>query len=220
MTTDGTGTSLGHDDGPPAPARRRGRRPAGADTRSALLDAASEVFNEVGYDRATVREIARRAGTDAAMVNHWFGGKQELFVAAVRLPINPADIIDEVLRGDREQAGQRLIRRLLSVWDGPSSAQFVALVRSAASHDTAARMLREFFGSVIFGRLARELAIDHPAIRGSLCASQILGLALARYVVALEPLASAPAEAVIAAVAPTLQRYLTGDLDPVWRRLR
>lgn len=228
MTTDGPGATLGTDntdetddtaDTQQSPGRRRGRRPAGADTRSALLDAAREVFNELGYDRATVREIARRAGVDAAMVNHWFGGKQDLFVAAVQLPINPADIISDVLSGDRSEVGSRLVHRFLRVWDGPNSGQFVALARSAASHEAAARMMREFFGSVVFGRLARELRIDHSAMRGSLCASQIIGLALARYVLRLEPIASAPSEAVAAAIAPTLQRYLTGELDSAWLHL-
>lgn len=196
--------------------RRRGRRPAGSDTKSALLDAARTVFTELGYDKATVREIAKRAGVDAAMVNHWFGGKQELFVAAVELPLNPADMIVGVLGGDRDQIGLRLVTTLLQVWDGPGNAQFVALARSAASHEAAARMVREFFGSVVFGAVARALRVDHAAMRAALCASQIIGLAFARYVVRLEPLATAPAEVVARAVAPTLQRYLTGNLDPAW----
>lgn len=203
-------------EGSPLPTRRRGRRPAGADTRSALLAAAGEVFNEVGYDHATVREIARRAGVDAAMVNHWFGGKQELFVAAVELPINPAELIRMVLAGDREQIGLRLATNFLQVWDGPNSSHFVALARSAASHEAAARMMREFFGNVVFGALARELRSDHTAMRGALCASQIIGLVMTRYLLKLEPLSSAPAAVVAKAVAPNLQRYLTGDLDPAW----
>lgn len=197
----------------PKAARRRGRRPAGEDTRAALVDAAREVFTEQGYNRATVRAIATRAGVDPAMVNHWFGGKEGLFTAAIAMPVNMADLISTALRGDPDRAGERIVRSFLAIWDSAGGGEFMALVRSVTTHETAVRMLREFLTSVLFGRLAHELGVDQPDLRAGLCGSQVVGLGLMRYVVRLEPLASADHDTVVAAVAPNLQRYLTGDLS-------
>lgn len=193
-------------------ARPRGRRPAGDDTRAALLDAARVEFTERGFDGATVRAIAERAGMDPAMVNHWFGGKDRLFVAAMELPIDPEKIFQRVVDGDPEQAAERLLRTFLSVWDPNRGGPMVALLRSVASHEEAARMLREFVSRVIFGRITTALAPDLPELRAALLSTQVVGLGMIRYVIRLEPLASADPETVIAAIAPNLQRYLTGAL--------
>jgi AcrR family transcriptional regulator len=193
-------------------ARRRGRRPAGEDTRTALLDAARAVFAEQGYEGATVRAIAARAGVDAAMVNHWFGGKQGLFAAAMELPIDPGEVVATVLEGGPDTVGERLVRTFVTVWDRTGGGPFAALVRSVSSHELAARMLREFVTGVLFGPVAARLGVESPALRAALCGSQIVGLGMMRYVVRLEPLASADVETVVAAIAPNLQRYLTGDL--------
>lgn len=206
----GTGTSDPATN--PGP-KRRGRRRGSADTRDALLRAAREVFIEQGYDGATVRAIATGAGVDAAMVNHWFGGKEGLFTAAISLPINPAEIIPELLEGDRQRLGERIVRRFLTAWDAAGGGEFTALVRSVAAHEAAVRMLREFVTSVMFGRIARALDNDQPELRAALCGSQIIGLGVARYVAEVEPLASSDHDTLVTAVAPTLQRYLTGPLD-------
>ncbi|KAA5831201.1 TetR family transcriptional regulator [Saccharopolyspora hirsuta] len=192
--------------------KRRGRRPSGADTKAALLAAAREVFTEQGYDAATVRAIAAQAGVDPAMVNHWFGGKAGLFSAAVHIPVNPDEIVPMLLTGDREHLAERLLRRFLAVWDNAEGGQFAALVRSIASNENAVAMLREFIQNVMFEKLIKALDVDQPDLRGALCGSQIVGLGMARYVVRLEPLASADHDTVVAAIAPNLQRYLTGDL--------
>src|SRR5918912_3100625 len=97
--------------------RPRGRRRAGEDTRAALLDAARVEFTERGFDGATVRAIAQRAAVDPAMVNHWFGGKDGLFVAVMEIPVNPDEIIPRILHGDPEQVAERILRIFLSVWD-------------------------------------------------------------------------------------------------------
>jgi AcrR family transcriptional regulator len=192
--------------------RRRGRRPGGGDTRSELLDAARAVFAERGYDGATVRAIADRAGVDAAMVNHWFGGKEPLFVAALDLPADPAAVLGEALPGDPEHLAERIIERLLRVWDETGGAQLSTLIQSIASHEVAASLLREFIGSVLVGKVLSVVAPDRPELRASLAGSQMIGLAFVRYVLKVEPLASADHATVIAAVAPNLQRYLTGTL--------
>lgn len=193
--------------------KRRGRRRSGADTKAALLAAAREVFTEQGYDAATVRAIAAQAGVDPAMVNHWFGGKAGLFSAAVHIPVNPEEVVPLLLAGDREQLAERLLRRFLTVWDNAEGGQFAALVRSIATNENAVTMLREFIQNVMFENLIKALDVDQPDLRGALCGSQIVGLGMARYVVRLEPLASADHDTVVAAVGPNLQRYLTGALD-------
>jgi AcrR family transcriptional regulator len=193
-------------------ARARGRRPAGEDTRAVLLDAARVEFTERGFDGATVRAIAARAGMDPAMVNHWFGGKDGLFVAALQLPVNPEQIVHQVLDGDPGQAAERILRTFLSVWDTNGGGALTALVRSVASHEAAARLMREFVSRVIFGRIVSRVASDQLELRTALCGTQMVGLAMIRYVIRLEPLASADPDTVIAAIAPNLQRYLTGPL--------
>jgi AcrR family transcriptional regulator len=194
-------------------ARRRGRRPAGEDTRAALADAARQVFAESGYEGATVRAIAARAGVDAAMVNHWFGGKEALFAQVVlKLPFEPHDVVGALLEGDQEHLGERVVRMFVTTWDSPSGTTFPALMRSLASHDQASAGLREFMIKHLLGRIVTRIDADHPHLRANLCASQLIGIGLIRYVAKFDPLAGADVETVVAAVAPTLQRYLTGDL--------
>ncbi len=197
---------------PDEQARPRGRRRAGEDTRAALLDAARVEFTERGFDGATVRTIALRAGVDAAMVNHWFGGKDGLFVAAMEIPVNPAEIVPRILEGAPEQLAERILRTFLSVWDTNGGGALAALMRSVASHEEAARMMREFVSRVIIGRIVSAVAPDRLDLRAALCGTQIAGLAMIRYVIRLEPLASADHDTVVAAIGPNLQRYLTGTL--------
>ncbi len=193
--------------------RRRGRRPAGEDTRAALLAAARVEFAGRGYDNATVRRIAERAGVDPAMVNHWFGSKDALFAASLDIPIDPEVVFATIVPGDPEQLAARLLRTFLTVWDAAGGGPLAGLIRSVASHDDAARMLRDFVSRVILARVVSVVAPDRGELRAALAASQIVGLALARYVVRLEPLASADHDTVIAAIAPNIQRYFTGALD-------
>jgi AcrR family transcriptional regulator len=173
------------------------------------VDAARAIFVEQGFDGATVRAIAGRAGVDPAMVNHWFGGKEGLFAAAMQIPVDPVELVDELLAGGVDGLGERIVRRFLSVWDASGGGPLIAIIRSVSSHEPSARMMREFITRVLFGRLAHGLRLDQPELRAGLCGSQIIGLAMMRYVLRLEPLASADADLVSAAVGPTLQRYLT-----------
>ena len=195
-----------------SPPRRRGRRPGGTDTRAELLDAARIEFAQHGYDGATVRMIADRARVDPAMVNHWFGGKEALFTAALQLPINPAEVLAAVLPGDPERLGERIVARFLTIWDQAGGGPLAAVLRSIAGHEDAARMLREFIGKVMVQRIVAAVAPNRPELRAALVGSQLFGLGLVRYVLRMEPLASADHATVIGTVAPTLQRYLTGPL--------
>jgi AcrR family transcriptional regulator len=198
----------------PKPATRsRGRRGAGADTKAALLDAAKAVFAELGYDNATVRMIAARADVDPAMVNHWFGGKQRLFAAAVlELPVNPFDLLDGLMDGPDEKLGERMVRLFLTIWD-TDGGRMPALVRSITQQEAAANAIRDLFVNHIVEPLVRRLGSDQSALRATLCGSQMVGLGMMRYVLKFEPLASTDREALVAAVAPNLQRYLTGSLE-------
>ncbi|MFF0820915.1 TetR family transcriptional regulator [Micromonospora haikouensis] len=197
-----------------ATARRTGRRPGNPGTREAILDAARAAFAERGFDAASIRSIAAAAGVDPALVHHYFGGKDQLFLAAMGAPLDPGELLPWVLAGDADGVGERLVRTFLGVWDSPAGAAAVALLRSAVSNEWTARLLREFLVTQVLRRVLHHLDVD-PAelpLRGSLVASQLVGLALMRYVVRLEPVASAPPETLVAAVGPTVQRYLRGGL--------
>jgi AcrR family transcriptional regulator len=192
---------------------RTGRRPGASGTREAILDAARRAFAEHGYQRATVRGVAELAGVDPALVHHYFGTKQALFVAAVRLPVNPVEQLSAVLADDPERVGERMIGVFLSVWDqSANNSPMLALVRSAVGDEQAAAMLREFITEEVLGRIAEELGSPDARLRATLAGSQLIGLMMARYIIRVEPLASAPAAQLAAAVGPTLQRYLTGDI--------
>lgn len=196
---------------------RRGRtgRPAGSPpNREAILAAAREQFADRGYDGATIRGIAAGAGVDPALVHHYYGSKADLFAAALRLPVTPATVLADVLQGDLDGLGERLVRRFLDLWssDAGIGASIVGLLRSATTNDVAARMVREFVTREALGRIAEALEVPQPRLRAALAASQLIGLALGRFVVRVEPLASADVETLVACYAPTLQRYLAGPL--------
>ena len=190
--------------------RPRGRRPGGSDTREAILAAARERFAAVGYDRTRIRDVAGDAGVDAALVHYFFKSKDGLFVAAMELPFRPADVIAPVLAEGVDGLGERMVRRMLTVWDENRPA-LLALVNSASSHPGAALALREFVLTEIVGRLAATLGDE---LRATLVASQVVGLIAVRYVARVEPLASMDHDQVVALVAPTLQRYMDLEASP------
>lgn len=200
------------DVGDPAP-RRRGRRPAGEDLRGAIVEAARGEFTARGYEATTLRGIARAAGVDPRLVHHYFDGKEQVFVAALDLPASPAALVPTLLAAGPDGVGERLVRLFFGVWDGPTGRpRFVALLGAVVSSPEAARMLREFLARELFERIAAGLGSPDSALRGGLAASQMVGLAMARYVVGIEPIASADVETLVPWLAPTIQRYLVGDL--------
>jgi AcrR family transcriptional regulator len=195
---------------------RTGRRPGRQDTKEAILAAAREAFAEKGFDGASIRYIATSAGVDPALVHHYFGTKDQLFLAAMKIPIDPGKIIPQLAASGMDGLGERLVRTFIGIWDSPVGAAGVALLRSAVRHELAARMLREFITTQIMRRVLSQLPLDPAEVptRASLVASQILGLAMMRYVIKLEPLASAAPDAVAAAIGPTIQRYITEPIKP------
>ena len=185
-----------------------------------MLAAARTAFAERGYDGASIRGIATAAGVDPALVHHYFGTKDALFLAAVQAPADPDEFLLEVLAAPPDERGAAVVGMVLRVWDGPGRTAVLALVRSAVNHEWSARLLREFVLTKIVRRVVGSLEMppEEREARGALVASQVAGLVLMRYVLQLEPLASASREEVVAAVAPTVQRYLTGDVVLPGRR--
>lgn len=191
--------------------RRGGRRPGDSGTREAILEAARASFGTAGYAGTTIRGIARAAGVDPALVHHFFGNKDGLFAAALELPFDPATVVAGLLADGVDGLGERVVRTFLGIWDAtPGQGPMLALLRSAVADDGSAGTLRDFLTRAVLTPLAAAAASDDDAeLRASLAASQMLGIAVTRYVVRLEPLASAPPDVLAPAVGPTLDRYLT-----------
>ncbi len=192
-----------------------GRRPGPTTTKWAIEDSARKLFAELGYDRTSVRQVARCAGVDPGLVTYFFRSKWELFLAVVELPVDPAVLIDSVVSGDQATAGLRLATAMIDILDDEVRRRpMVGMMRAAMSEPEAAKLVREFLTRNVVQPLAERLGADDAAYRASLCMSQIVGLTVARYIIALEPMASYPRERVAADLAATLQRYLLGQLQP------
>lgn len=200
----------------PAPRpRRSGRRPGPNRTRAAILQAARSAFAARGYDAISIRAVAREADVDPALVHRFFGSKEGLFVAAMELPASPSQLVPALLAEGPEGLGERIVHTLLTLNDNSGhAAPFLALLRGAVSHERAATMLREFITTEVLSRIAIAAAPDQPELRAALAGSQILGLAMARYVVRIPQAAGADASYLAACVGPTIQRYLTEPLPP------
>ena len=222
----------------PARARRSGRRGGESGTREANPAAARTRARDSGYGGATIRGTAAHAGVDAALVHHFFGTKERLFAAAMRLPLSPGDVVAAALAPGAHEPGrglgEHLLRTVLGAWDvAEMRSTFLGLLRSAVTSEQAAGMLREFATEAILSRIAGAAqaaagsgapgagaarpagpgAADPDAqFRAALVASQVLGLALTRYVLELDPLVRADVDELATAIGPTLERYLTGQV--------
>ncbi|MFC8455222.1 TetR family transcriptional regulator [Kitasatospora sp. NPDC057223] len=196
---------------PPAPRKKTGRRPGGADTRGVVLEAARAEFAARGYEKASMRAIGRAAGVDAALLHHYFGSKDRLFMAAMEFPVEPKAVVELVLSGDRAAIGERVAEFLLSVWEQPAALErLLALLRAAATTEQVAQLMRGFVQQELVLRVAEELGLEQGELRAELMLSQVLGLAMARYVLKVEPLASATRAELVPLLAPTFQGYLGG----------
>lgn len=192
---------------------RGGRRPGDSGTRDAILVAARESFGATGFNGTTIRGVARSAGVDPALVHHYFGNKQGLFGAAMELPYEPSRVVADLLDGGTEGLGERLVRAFLGIWDStPGQGPMLALLRSAVTDEQAADSLRAFLSRALLTPLAQATGHDRPELRANLVASQMIGLAVVRYVVRLEPLASAGPDELAPTLGPTLDRYLNAPL--------
>jgi AcrR family transcriptional regulator len=193
---------------------RTGRRPGPeSGTREAILAAAERLFLERGYDNASMRAIGAEAGVDAALVTHFFGTKANLLAAAVRWPFDPDIEVPRLLAGGRDQVGRRVVRLFTRTWDDSQRRDpIITLLGAATIEPRAAELVDEVLRTRLLGPLVTALGSDRPELRANLAASQLVGLGMTRYILGFEPLASARSDRVVAWVAPTVQRYLTGQL--------
>ena len=178
-------------------------------TRAAILKAAQELFAELGYARTTVRDIAARAAIDPAMVMRYFGSKDALFARATAIDLKLPDLTKTA----PAQFGDTLIRHFLDIWEGPSSTGILTiLLRTSASDEDVAAKTRNVFAGQVLPMLARVAAPAEVATRAGLIATQLLGLALCRYVLKVPPIVAMTPERIIASFGPLLQRHITGEL--------
>ena len=192
---------------------RRGRRPGGADTRGAILVAARRLFAQHGFGRTGIRAVASLAHVDPALVLHYFGSKERLFLSAVQLPFEPEEVLPPLFEGERESLGRRFAELVVSTLeDDEARSRVLAIIRAAASEPAAAEILRGLVERRLRDTIANALGGPDAQLRASLVASQVVGLAMARYVVRAEPLASLPGKRLVAVLTPTFQRYFTEPL--------
>ena len=192
--------------------KRTGRRPGASDTREQIAAAARAAFGEQGYERTTFRGIAAAAGVDPALVVRFFGSKEELFRQVMALPPAIAEALARLADGPRESIGRRLAQLVVGGLESPVSRPVVlGRIRSAVSHPEAAALVRELVAGDLL-RLAAQVADDRPELRAVLIGTQMIGVAQARYIVQIEPLASMPVEELVELLAPMFQRLLAEPL--------
>ncbi len=194
--------------------RRRPGRPAGAsDTRERILVSARELFARNGIDKTSIRAVAAEAGVDPALVHHYYGTKQQLFAAAIHVPIDPMEVIGPLRDTPVDEIGHTLPKLLLPLWDSEAGKGFIATIRSLLAGSEVS-LLRSFLQEVIAAEIGPR--VDNPPgsgrIRVQFVASQLVGVVMARYILELDPFKSLPVEQIAETIGPNLQRYLTGDL--------
>jgi len=205
-------------DGHTAP-RRRGR-PAKAvsaadNTRVTIVSAAAAEFSRDGYDRTSMRAIARTAGVDPALVRHYFGDKADLFAEAIAAPMRPDRMVKQALAGPRDQIGVNLVRYMVETLDQPAASErVIRMMHTALGQEFAAKMLRQFIIREVLKRIAKELGDEDSELRASFAATQIVGMVVARYGIKIEPLASASPDEVVNRIGPVVQWHLMGNPLP------
>lgn len=191
----------------------RGRRPGKPDTRQEILDAARQEFAAAGYDGATIRDIAAAAGVDPALVMHYFGSKDRLFAASLDFPVNPPDLIRGMLSGGADGFGERVVGTLVDTWDGIADrSPLIAALRTAMGTGPVAESLRQYLATSIMGSFTALLESEDASFRGVLIGTQLAGMLMGRYILEIEPLATADRASLVAAYGPTIQRYAFEDI--------
>jgi len=193
--------------------KRPGRPPGSSDTRERILESARELFARNGFDKTSIRAVAAGAGVDGALVHHYYGTKQQLFAAAIAIPIDPMQVIGPLRQTPVDQIGSVLPSILLPLWDSELGKGFIATLRSLlAGADVG--LVRSFLQEIITVEIGSR--VDNPpgsgAIRVQFVASQLVGVVMVRYILELQPFAGLEPQIIAETIAPNLQRYLTGDL--------
>ncbi len=191
---------------------RTGRRPGPTSTRSSILDAAAARFAADGFDATSMRGVAAAAGVDSALVRRFFGSKEQLFTEVATALIVPERALAAVAAGPPDAAGERLVRYFLSLLgDVAQPGPFLGLIRSAVASEHAAGLLRRLLADRVLGELAASFRTETAELGAALAASQLVGLAVARYAIRLDALTSAGTDDLVPWVAPVIQSYLTGS---------
>jgi AcrR family transcriptional regulator len=191
--------------------RGRGRPPGRTDTRADILAVARRRFLGDGYDRVTLRSVADEAGVDVALISYHFGSKRGLFGASMQLPANPPELLASALAGPLNTLPERLIRTVLAAWGDPErGAALRALAEAAIREPEVARLFREMAEREMIGRIAERIGGPDASRRGALAASQMAGMIFMRYVLGIEPLASMPADELVARMTPAVRAALAG----------
>ncbi|WP_343931396.1 TetR family transcriptional regulator [Tsukamurella strandjordii] len=194
--------------------RRSGRRSGSPDTRAEILDAARAAFARGGMAGTTVRRIAADAGVDSALVHHYFGTKQQLYLDALAIPVDPDAVRVPLREAPLDDAARTLVRALLTLWDGPLREVGVAVIRTNLGNDGDPGLVRGFLLEIVLGEFVDRLDAGpgDGALRANLMVAQVFGLLVARYVVRFEPVASLTVDEVVNLAAPPLQQAITGPL--------
>jgi AcrR family transcriptional regulator len=196
--------------------KRAGRRTGNPDTKAEILAAARRLFAEGSFEAVSLRRIATEAGVDPSLIHHYFGSKDDLFLAAIELPMDPAPEVAAVLKaGGVEGAGGRLMTAFVAIWDGPHQDKLLAVVRTSLSKPAMSFVLRQLFEHRIVKTVEDVLGdqVDRIPVRASFIASQVFGLVVARYILKLEPVASLSPSELAETIGPTIDRYLTMPVD-------
>jgi AcrR family transcriptional regulator len=184
--------------------------PRSAGTRRTILEAARAIFAARGYERTTIRAVARQAEIDPSMIIRYFGSKAGLFTAAAMPDLPRPDLTGVPTR----RRGEFLVRHLVERWEsGSSEDRLVFLLRTAVTNDAVTEQLQTQFNHLVLEPIS-DLDDPHADRRAALIGTQLLGLALCRYILRLEPLSSLSTEAIVDTIGPTIQRYLTQPIDP------
>lgn len=206
-----------------ATGRRRGRPRAdqSSDARARLVEAARGLFAERGFAGTTVRAVASAAGLDPSLIRHYFGDKAGLLVASMELPVNPVELLRSVFELGPDGLGERIVGTFLTAWD-PHREVFSALLRTtmstagstAGSPAGADPPVVQMMRGVLVDGLTAVLNGPQPTLRAELVAAQVIGLASLRYVLAIEPLASADSTIVTSHYGAALQAVITPEGVP------
>lgn len=199
---------------PAETSKRRGRRQGDPVSRDAVLAAAKQRFAAEGYEKTTLRAIARDAHVDPSMVLYLFGSKADLFRESLRLILDPSMLV-AALTGPAEEVGDRMVRAYLRIWESPETgASMRAMLQSATSNSDAHQAFRDFMQDYVLAAVSGVLGGGEQAkLRAMLAAANLVGTAMLRYVMEVPPLATLPGDDVVRLIAPTVTRYLTADAD-------
>ncbi len=191
-------------------AKPRGRRPGNSGTRTAIMQAALALFSRHGYDKVSLRAVAREADVDPALIHHYFDSKADLFSRSVLDgDLRPAAILDRISAGPVEEIGRRAVHEFVAAWQAPGARdRFTAMFRAAVNDEGARRPLVEFLNREIFVKLAQSQGHANAAVRANLAVSALLGLVMARDILEIPDLTTLKEDALADGLGAALQQYL------------